>query len=198
MILDICLVVGGYLAGSLASAVIVARVLRLEDPRSAGSRNPGATNMLRLHGRRAAALTLAGDLLKGLLPVVIARILDADPWVTALTGSAAFVGHLYPVFFGFQGGRGVATLIGVLLGSLWPLGLAYVGTWLVTAVAFRYSSLAAITAAALTPLYTWLLGAPTAYVVCYTVLAALLLWRHEPNIRNLISGKETRIGAGRS
>jgi glycerol-3-phosphate acyltransferase PlsY len=193
VIIDICLIAGAYLAGSLASAVIVARAMGLQDPRSAGSRNPGATNMLRLNGRPAAALTLAGDLLKGLLPVLLAGMAGSGPWVTALTGSAAFIGHLYPIFFGFQGGRGVATLIGVLLGSLWPLGLAYVGTWLVVAAAFRYSSLAAITAAALTPLYTWLLDGHLAYLVCYSVLAALLLWRHAPNIRNLLAGKESKI-----
>lgn len=193
MIIDICLVVGAYLAGSLASAIIVARAMGLQDPRNAGSRNPGATNMLRLHGRTAAALTLAGDLLKGLLPVLLAVLIGSGPWAVALTGSAAFIGHLYPVFFGFQGGRGVATFIGVLLGSSWTLGLAYVGTWLVMAVAFRYSSLAAITAAVLTPLYVWLLDGPVAYLVCYSVLVALLLWRHRPNIRNLLEGKESKI-----
>jgi glycerol-3-phosphate acyltransferase PlsY len=192
---DISLIAFGYLAGSVASAVIVCRFLGLPDPRSAGSRNPGATNVLRLHGRKPAALALAGDVGKGFLPVLLAALLGSGPWVTALTGVAAFAGHLYPVFFAFQGGRGVATLVGVLLGAQWLVGTAFIGTWLLIAATFRYSSLASLVAAALTPLYTWILGGGAEFVLCFGVMAAALLWRHRPNIRNLLSGTETKIGA---
>ena len=195
MLTDVSLIALGYLAGSVASAIIVCRILGLPDPRSAGSRNPGATNVLRLHGRKAAALALAGDVGKGLVPVMLASLIGAGPWITALTGVAAFVGHLYPIFFGFRGGRGVATLVGVLLGTYWPAGLAFVTTWLVIAAAFRYSSLASMTAAALTPLYTWALGGRIEFVICFSIMAAALLWRHRPNIHNLLAGRESKIGA---
>lgn len=191
---DIALVVLAYLAGSVASAVVVCRLLGLSDPRAAGSRNPGATNVLRLHGRRAAALVLVGDVGKGSVPVLLAATFGSGPWVTALAGVAAFAGHLYPVFFGFHGGRGVATLVGVVLAAHWPSGIACIATWLVMAAAFRYSSLASMTAAVLTPLYTWLLGGAPALAVCFAMMAAVLLYRHRPNIRNLLAGRESRIG----
>lgn len=194
MITDLSLIVLGYVSGSLASAVIVCRVLGLPDPRSGGSRNPGATNVLRLHGRKAAVLALAGDVGKGFVPVVIASLLGSAPWVTALTGVAAFAGHLYPVFFGFRGGRGVATLVGVLLGAYWLAGIAFIGTWLLVAAAFRYSSLASMTAAALTPLYTWLLNGRAELVASFALMAVVLLWRHRPNMENLLAGRESKIG----
>jgi glycerol-3-phosphate acyltransferase PlsY len=195
VLIDISLIAFGYLAGSVASAIIVCRVLGLSDPRSSGSRNPGATNVLRLHGRKAAALALAGDVGKGFLPVLLAALLGSGPWITALTGTAAFAGHLYPIFFGFRGGRGVATMVGVLLGAQWLVGIAFVATWLLVAAAFRYSSLASMTAAALTPLYTWILHGRIEFVICFALMAAVLLWRHRPNIRNLLSGVESKIGA---
>ena len=182
-----------YLLGSVSTAVLVARVLAVPDPRQHGSRNPGATNVLRLGGRRAAAWTLAGDVLKGLLPVLAARSLHlAPPWIAA-TALFAFLGHLFPVFFGFRGGKGVATAFGVLL-ALNPLLGALTGlTWLATAALFRYSSLAAVTAAVLAPAYAlWLLPPPGAVVTA--VMSILLLWRHRGNIRNLRAGLETRIG----
>ena len=191
---DLSLIILGYLAGSIASAILVCRALGLPDPRSGGSRNPGATNVLRLHGRKAAVLALLGDVSKGFVPVVLASLLGSAPWVTALTGIAAFAGHLYPVFFGFRGGRGVATLVGVLLGAYWLAGIAFIATWLVVAAAFRYSSLASMTAAAMTPLYTWLLQGRGEFVAGFTLMAAVLLWRHRPNIRNLLEGKESKIG----
>lgn len=194
MLTPLIFVVIGYLVGSLASAVIVCRAMGLADPRTVGSRNPGATNVLRLHGRPAALLTLAGDLLKGLLPVLLAQAFGQPVTVLAVTGLAAFIGHLYPVFFGFEGGKGVATLIGVLFGLHWILGLGFVGTWLVMALLFRYSSLSAMTAAMLTPVYTtWLM--PNLLVVGVTsVMALLLVWRHRSNIHNLLTGTEDKIG----
>jgi len=192
--MDLFLIALGYLCGSIASAIVVCRALGLPDPRSAGSGNPGATNVLRLHGRKAAVLALAGDVAKGWAPVVLASLLGSAPWVTALTGVAAFAGHLYPVFFGFRGGRGVATLVGVVLGASWLAGIAFIATWLVVAAAFRYSSLASMTAAALTPLYTWLLQGRGEFVASFAIMAAVLLWRHRPNIRNLLEGKESKLG----
>ncbi|ROR34180.1 glycerol-3-phosphate 1-O-acyltransferase PlsY [Inmirania thermothiophila] len=186
-------ILAGYLLGSLSSAIVVCRALGLPDPRTQGSRNPGATNVLRIGGRRAAALTLAGDMLKGLVPVAAARLAGLDPFAASLVGLAAFLGHLYPVFFGFQGGKGVATLLGVLLG-LHPLaGLLTVGTWLATAALWRISSLSALVASALAPLYTlWATGAPRA-AGTVAVMTVLLYWRHRSNIRNLMAGREEPI-----
>lgn len=187
-------VIAGYLLGSIASAIVICRLLGLADPRASGSGNPGATNVMRLHGRLPALLTLAGDLLKGLLPVLAAHVFDQAITVVALTGLAAFLGHLYPVFFRFQGGKGVATLIGVLFGLYWLLGLGFVATWLVMAGLFRYSSLAAISAAMLTPIYTALL-VPNLLVVGITgVMTLFLIARHRSNIQNLMAGTEGRIG----
>lgn len=194
MLLPYIFVITGYLVGSFASAIIVCKLLGLGDPRSEGSRNPGATNVMRLYGKVPAILTLAGDLLKGLLPVLLAQAFNQPETVVALTGFAAFFGHLYPVFFGFRGGKGVATLIGVLFGMHWLLGLGFVLTWLIVAGLFRYSSLAALFAALLTPVYTaWLL--PNLLVVAVTgAMTLLIIWRHSSNIRNLMLGQEDRIG----
>ena len=143
MLLRVLLIGFSYLLGSLSSAIIVCRMGGYPDPRSLGSRNPGATNVLRIAGRASAALTLAGDLLKGLLPLAFGHWLDVADSTLAAMGVAAFLGHLYPVFFGFQGGKGVATFIGVLCGLAWQAGLAFMGLWLAVAGLFRYSSLAA-------------------------------------------------------
>lgn len=183
-----------YLLGSISSAVVVSRALRLPDPRAAGSRNPGATNVLRLGGRKAAMLTLAGDILKGVAPVLAARVLTHDERLIALTMLAAFLGHLFPVFFRFKGGKGVATALGALAAASPWVGLALAATWLVMALVFRYSSLAAITGALLAPVYVaWLLPAP-AYLYVTAAMSLLLLLRHRSNMRNLMTGKETRIG----
>jgi len=196
MLTNILLIAGAYLLGSVACAVVVCRAMGMPDPRVGGSGNPGATNVLRLHGKAAAVLTLAGDILKGLLPVFVARELQVPDWVVAATGVAAFAGHIYPVFFAFRGGKGVATLVGVLLGIHWALGAAFVGTWLLTAALFRYSSLSALIAAVLTPVYAWLLLPELTYVVALAALAAALMWRHRSNIRNLIRGEEEKIQFG--
>lgn len=188
-------VIIGYLAGSVASAIIVCRLLGLPDPRTRGSGNPGATNVMRLYGKNPALLTLAGDVLKGLLPVLLAAAYQQPAAVLALTGLAAFSGHLYPVYFNFQGGKGVATLIGVLFGIYWPLGLAFVVTWLLVAALFRYSSLSALVAAILAPIYAALLLPHWLVVLSVGVMSLLLIWRHRSNIHNLLNGKEHRLGS---
>ncbi len=153
------LVLVAYLLGSLSSAIIVCRLAGLPDPRSDGSGNPGATNVLRLGGKKPAIVTLAGDMLKGLLPVLLGHALGLAPVLLALVGLAAFLGHLYPVFFRFQGGKGVATALGVLLGLDWVVGLATVATWLAVAFLTRYSSLSALIATGLAPVWVaWRFG----------------------------------------
>lgn len=197
MITPIALILSAYLLGSLASAVIVCKLMGRSDPRLDGSGNPGATNVLRLHGKKAGALALAGDLLKGVIPVLLARYLGMPDAVVGLAGLAAFIGHLYPVFFGFQGGKGVATLLGVLIAYGWPLGLLVTLTWLAVAKLSRYSSLAGIVSAILAPVFAlWLLPHP-AYAACITIMSALLLWRHRANIRRLLAGTEAKIGSSR-
>ncbi len=186
-----------YLMGSLSTAVMVSRALGLPDPRAAGSRNPGATNVLRLGGKKAAIITLLGDVLKGVLPVVLARGLGAGPVVIAFVAVCAFIGHLYPVFFGFRGGKGVATALGVLLAISPVAGLALLGIWLFVAAIFRYSSLAALTAAIAAP-FVVVLAAPgerLPYGLAALAMSVLLLWRHRSNIHNLLNGTESKIGA---
>ncbi len=194
MIIDLLLVLAAYLLGSVSSAIIVCRLMGLPDPRTQGSGNPGATNVLRLGGKLAAALTLAGDMLKGLLPVLVARALEVDAPVVAATGLAAFAGHLYPVFFRFQGGKGVATALGVLAGLGWIIGLAVIGIWLVVAAAFRISSLAALVAMACAPAVVWWQWPSPTLVAAMGLMSVVLFWRHRSNIRNLLSGQEGRIG----
>ena len=193
MLIDLLLIVGGYLMGSLSSAIIICRLLGLPDPRSQGSGNPGATNVLRVGGKKAAAATLAGDMLKGLIPVLIARALQADIAVQSGVAVAAFLGHLYPVFFGFKGGKGVATALGVLLGLHWPVGLMTIATWLVVAFVFNISSLAALIAILLTPLYIWWLIPEPPLLTAMLFMGALLFWRHRSNLKNLLEGTEGRI-----
>ena len=184
-----------YLLGSVSSAVVVARLMGLPDPREVGSKNPGATNVLRYGGKTAAILTLAGDVLKGVAPVLIARVLAADAAIIALTGFGAFLGHLFPVFFGFRGGKGVATALGAWLAINSWVGLALLATWLAMALLFRYSSLAALTATVVAPFYVYWLSPGPAYLATMIVMSAILIFRHRSNIRNLIAGTESKIGA---
>jgi len=186
--------VAAYLLGSVSSAIVVARLMGLRDPRQVGSRNPGATNILRYGGKVAAVLTLLGDVLKGALAVLAARTLTADPGIIALSGFLAFLGHLFPVYFGFRGGKGVATAFGVWLAVSPLVGLLLAGTWLLVAALFRYSSLAALTAALAAPVYVWWLVPGTPYLVAGVAISAALIVRHRSNIRKLLAGKETRIG----
>jgi glycerol-3-phosphate acyltransferase PlsY len=183
-----------YLLGSLSSAIAVARLFELKDPREVGSGNPGATNILRYGGKKAAILTLFGDILKGAIPVLVAHALGADSMILALTMLAAFLGHVFPVFHGFKGGKGVATAFGVLAALNGWVGLALVVSWLVMAVATRYSSLSAITVAVLAPVYVWWFTREPALIFATGIMALLLLWRHRSNIRNLFAGSETKIG----
>jgi len=183
-------IVAAYCLGSISFAIVVSRLMRLPDPRSYGSKNPGATNVLRTGRKAAAVLTLAGDAGKGWVAVWLASFFTAE---IALAGLAAFLGHLFPVFHRFKGGKGVATAAGVLFGLDWRIGLGTVLTWLVIAAFLRYSSLAALIAALFAPLATaFLLGWHSAIVV--GVMAALLVWRHKGNIARLLSGSEPRLG----
>jgi glycerol-3-phosphate acyltransferase PlsY len=193
MIFDILLVLGGYLFGSISTAVLTCKLMGLPDPRTEGSGNPGATNVLRLGGKKAAFLTLAGDMLKGLIPVLIAQALHANPLIQSATALAAFLGHLYPVFFSFQGGKGVATALGVALGLYWPVGLSVAGIWLLMAFLFRISSLSALTAMLLAPVCFWLLEPEPAFIGVSIVITLMLFWRHRTNIRDLLNGTEGRI-----
>lgn len=193
MLMTLSLLLFAYLMGSLASAVIVSKFMDLPDPRHDGSGNPGATNVLRLGGRKAAALVLLGDMLKGLLPVLVAQALQVSDGVLAGVALAAFFGHLFPLFFGFRGGKGVATTLGVLLGLWWPAGVAVMLTWLSVAGLFRFSSLAALSAAIMAPLYLYWLDAPREFWIAAIVMTALLIWRHRGNIQNLLNGAESRI-----
>jgi glycerol-3-phosphate acyltransferase PlsY len=191
------LVPGGYLFGSVSTAIIVCKLMGLPDPRTTGSRNPGATNVARIGGKKAAALTLAGDLLKGLVPVLIAHALRADATVLAGTALAAFLGHLYPIFFGFQGGKGVATALGVVYGLYWPVGLLTTAVWLAMALVFRISSLAALTAMLVMPAGFYWLQPQVPIIVAMGILTLLLFWRHRSNIANLLNGTEGRISFGK-
>ena len=186
--------IAGYLIGSISSAVIVSRLMGLPDPRQEGSGNPGATNVLRLGGKLAAALTLIGDILKGAIPVLIAASLTAEPMAIALAGAGSFFGHLFPVFFGFKGGKGVATALGVFLAINPFIALSLALTWLTIAIIFRFSSLAAIISSASAPLWAWWFDFSDVYIVLAFALAIILVWRHSENIKRLIAGTESKIG----
>lgn len=191
------LVLAAYLLGSISSAVIVCRVLGLPDPRSQGSNNPGATNVLRIGGKKAALLTLTGDLLKGFVPVLAARLLDAPPLILALVGLAAFLGHLYPVFFGFKGGKGVATALGVQFGLGWQVGGTVAVIWLLMAKLVNISSLSALVAMGLAPLVVWLFLGHPELLLMQLLVSLILFWRHRINIRGLLDGSEGRISEER-
>ena len=199
-------VIAAYLLGSLSFAVIVSRAMGLSDPRTFGSKNPGATNVLRSGSKAAAVLTLLLDAAKGWWAVVLVRWFGApyglEEGTQAMVGLAAFVGHVWPVFFRFEGGKGVATALGVLLGISGWLGLATAVTWLLVALVFRYSSLAALVAAVFAPAF-YVMAAGTLWyeersiTAAIVAMAALLLWRHQENIMRLIAGKESRLGKGK-
>ena len=204
VLLPLAAAVAAYLLGSLSFAVIVSRVMGLSDPRTYGSKNPGATNVLRSGSKAAAAVTLLFDALKGWLPVVLVRWFGApyglEEGTMALVGLAAFLGHLWPVFFRFEGGKGVATALGVLLGISGWLGLATLLTWVIIAFFFRYSSLASLVAAVFAPFF-YVLGGGVAWYTDARVgmaiaeMSGLLAWRHKENIQRLLQGKESRLGS---
>ena len=194
-------VVAAYLIGSLSFAVIVSKFYGLDDPRSYGSGNPGATNVLRSGRKKAAALTLLGDALKGLVAVLLARWLQsyfglADE-VVAAVAVAVLAGHMWPLFFGFKGGKGVATALGVLLALSWPVALICAAVWLVMAFGLKISSLAALAATVISPLAAMFLVQQPSWQAAIAVIAALVLLRHRSNIQNLLSGKESKIGSGK-
>jgi glycerol-3-phosphate acyltransferase PlsY len=196
--IDIILIIGAYLLGSLSSAIILCRLLGLPDPRQQGSGNPGATNVLRYGGKKTAALVLLGDVLKGIIPVLLVKAIGGSDTVIAGVAFAAFTGHLYPIYFGFEGGKGVATAFGVLSALIWQVGVALLVMWLMIAAIFRYSSLAALTAAVSAPGLVYYFSEIPIYWQMTAVIAVLLILRHHSNIRNLLTGRESRIGARKS
>ncbi len=194
--------VAAYLLGSVSFAIVVSKLFRLADPRTFGSGNPGATNVLRTGNKVAAALTLLGDCLKGVVPVALAVYFEEQLGLgdagVALISVAVFAGHLWPVYFRFKGGKGVATALGVLLGLNPVLGLATLVTWIVIAYAFRFSSLAALVSALFAPFYYTLLFGLNTIGFAVLVMSVLLIWRHKTNIGNLISGRESKIGKSKT
>jgi len=201
--LDLLLIPLAYLIGSISFAVVVSKCMRLPDPYSYGSGNPGATNVLRTGNKLAAVLTLIGDALKGYLAVMLARLLlgehplssTLNSWVLCGVVLAVFLGHLFPIFHGFKGGKGVATACGILFGINWILGLATLSTWIIVAAFMRYSSLAALAAAIFGPLYFVFLFGLQPMGLALLAICVLLIWRHRSNIQNLLNGTETRIGS---
>lgn len=184
----------GYLLGSVSTSIVTCKIMRLPDPRTVGSGNPGATNVLRSGGKKAAAITLIGDMLKGAIPVLIAMAISAPVDAIAVTGLAAFLGHVYPVYYSFSGGKGVATLLGVLIATNWMVGLGTIGVWLAMAFIFRYSSLSALVAALSAPIQIWFYSQSMVLTATTSLMTILLYWRHRSNIANLLSGKEDKIG----
>ena len=196
--LTVIFVIAAYLLGSISFAVVSSKLFGLADPRSYGSGNPGATNVLRTGKKGAAALTLFGDAAKGWLAVFLAIQFALSDVQIALVALAVFIGHLFPVFLRFKGGKGVATALGVLLAfDIW-LGLGALATWLLMALVFRLSSLAALAAAATAPVYAFLLCLPQQWVWASGVMSVLLIWRHKSNVQNLLAGKEGKIGKKKS
>lgn len=187
-------IITAYLIGSIASAILISKWMRLPDPRNIGSGNPGATNVLRSGNKKAAALTLLADLLKGLLPVLAGRWLQFEIIILCCIGLAAILGHMYPIYYRFRGGKGVATTLGALLGIAWPLALMWALIWLGTAIITRYSSLAALLATLSLPLICWLLNYPYPILVFTLAINVLIIWRHRNNIRKLLHREESRIG----
>lgn len=190
--LAFALLIAAYLLGSVCSAIIVCKLWGLPDPRSQGSSNPGATNVMRIGGKKPALITLAGDMAKGVPLVLLAQHLQLRPDLISAIGLAAFMGHLYPIFFKFEGGKGVATALGVLLALHWPLGLGVIAVWLVMFAAFRISSLSSITAFAVAPVIAWYL-VPN-YMLGIVGMSILLIARHKTNIKALIKGEERKFG----
>ena len=201
--MDIFLIALAYLIGSISFAVVVSKCMHLPDPYSYGSGNPGATNVLRTGNKRAAVLTLLGDAFKGFIAVVMARMIlgeeslgsSLNSWILCGVVIAVFLGHVFPIFHRFKGGKGVATACGILFGIHWILGLATLATWIIVAKFMRYSSLAAIAAAVFGPIYFVFLFGFHPMTIALVMVCGLLVWRHRSNIRNLINGTESRIGA---
>jgi len=189
--IELLIVFGAYLFGSISTAIILCKMMNLDDPRTCGSNNPGATNMLRIAGKRAAALTFIGDVLKGVIPVLIAQYFDLNVlWMSAVV-MAAFLGHCLPIFFSFHGGKGVATAFGAITTMNWHVGIVLLIVWALMFLIFRISSVAGISSALAVPLSTWIL-APESFLPM-TIMALLMIWRHQDNIKALIAGNESRL-----
>jgi glycerol-3-phosphate acyltransferase PlsY len=191
-----------YLIGSISTAIITCRIMGIEDPRNTGSNNPGATNVLRHGGKKAAAITLLGDMLKGLLPVLLIlqlplllpSVFQASDLAVALVGLFALLGHIFPVYYGFNGGKGVATFYGVVLGMNWLVGLIALAIWLVIAKLLKISSLSALISIFCTPFILWYFSQSTELTVAVLIMSILVFWRHKKNIISLLQGSEARIG----
>lgn len=195
--LNLLLPIFAYLVGSISSAIIISKLKGLDDPRTIGSGNPGATNVLRTGDKSAAALTLIGDILKGFIPVMVAKFAGASPVLVALVGMAAFLGHLYPVYYQFKGGKGVATASGVLLAINALLVFFLICIWLVVAFLTQLSSLAALIAAVAAPLILALIAPSLSYILLAAAIAGFLIWRHRENIERLLEGTESKIDLGK-
>lgn len=193
MLLDLSFIILSYLLGSVSTAIIVCKLMQLPDPRTVGSNNPGATNVLRVGGKKAAALTLIGDSLKGLIPVLIAKLLEVEALILALVAISAFLGHLFPVFFSFKGGKGVATFFGAMLAINHWIGLMLLATWLIIAYGLKISSLSALITAVAAPIYFWFFQGETIFFWMSLFFTISLLLTHHANIRKLISGEENKI-----
>ena len=198
--LNIILFTGlAYLIGSFSSAIITCKIMGIEDPRNTGSRNPGATNVLRHGGKKAAIITLLGDMLKGLIPVlVVSRLqvyqLQTDTLIIALVGLFALLGHIFPVYYGFKGGKGVATYYGVILGMNWLVGLIALAIWLGMAAIVKISSLSALVSIFFTPFILWYFSQSVELTSAVAVMSILVFWRHKQNIKSLLQGSENKIG----
>ena len=191
MLESYALLILAYLLGSISSAILLSRIMDFDDPRSGGSNNPGATNVLRIAGKKAAFFTLLGDFLKGLVPVLLGHAAGVDLLWLALIGFAAFAGHCFPVFFGFRGGKGVATAIAATIAFHWIAGAALVATWLLIAGVFRISSLAAIVSFTVLPAVIYWLTLNMAATGVFAAMSAILVWRHKSNIQRLLGGIES-------
>lgn len=191
--IDIVFIIAAYLLGSISSAIIVCRLMRLPDPRSQGSNNPGATNVLRIGGKKPAAITLFGDMLKGFIPVLLANLMGVGEATLAAVAMAVFLGHLYPLFFHFQGGKGVATALGVQFGLSWMIGGSVAAIWLFMGYVIKISSLSALVSMALAPIIVWLVTGSIVLTGMSVVMTVLLFWRHRSNIQKLLAGKESKI-----
>ncbi len=183
-----------YLIGSFSTAIITCKIMGIEDPRSTGSNNPGATNVLRHGGKKAAIITLIGDMLKGLIPVLIATQLQMENTVIALTALFALLGHVFPVYYGFKGGKGVATFYGTILAINWQVGLIVLLIWLLIAAILKISSLSALVSIFSTPLVLWYFSHSVELTMACAIMSMIVFWRHKQNIRSLLQGSEAKIG----
>jgi len=183
-----------YLIGSFSTAIATCKIMGIEDPRNTGSNNPGATNVLRHGGKKAAIITLIGDALKGLIPVLVAVQLQATPLTVALVGLFALLGHIFPIYYGFKGGKGVATYYGVILGINWQVGVIALAIWLAIAKLLKISSLSALISIFMTPITLWFFTQSTELTGVITLMSLFVFWRHKKNIQSLLQGSEAKIG----